>query len=210
VELKAGDGVVYINAILHWGSNYSSKLRRTLHGGHSIFSYYPDMSFTKFLSPAARETFERWAERSARMQDVTESALRAVIDRDADAYYEALETLQPGAGEKGKMVLTVYLSKAAYHIHTLKRPDFDSLPDDVRRRATNPHPITINWGAGFADRFSQAEADLLWRRFSTLDTKLQADTEQYVPGFQSGPMRYFFNEMPAGFGIEDFIQSWDI
>jgi len=150
VELKAGDGVVYINAIFHWGSNYSSKLRRTLHGGHSIFSSYPDLSFTKFLSLPARETFECWAERSATMQDLTESALRAVIDKDADAYYEAVETLQPGAGEKGKMVLTVYLSKAAYHIHILKRPDFDGLPDDIRRRATNPHSITLNWGAGFA------------------------------------------------------------
>jgi len=30
VELKAGDGVCYTNTILHWGSDYSTKLRRTI------------------------------------------------------------------------------------------------------------------------------------------------------------------------------------
>ena len=32
VELKGGDGVAYSNYILHWGSNYSTKLRRAIHG----------------------------------------------------------------------------------------------------------------------------------------------------------------------------------
>ncbi len=224
VHLKAGDGVVYINYLLHWGSNYSTKLRRTLHGGHSIFPYFPDLSFTRFLSPSARETFACWAQKSAKMQDLTEAALRAVINKDVNTYHAAVESLQPGAGEKGKLALAIYLSKAAYHIHILKRPDFDSpasrrlsersgiqsnLPADVRRRATNSHSITLNWGPAFAVRFSQAEADILWQRFKTLDAKLQAETEQFVPGFQSGPMRYFFEEMPDDFDVEDFIASWD-
>ena len=37
VELKAGDGVAYTNTILHWGSNYSAKLRRTIHFDHRAF-----------------------------------------------------------------------------------------------------------------------------------------------------------------------------
>ena len=36
VDLKAGDGVIYNNCMLHWGSNYAPKLRRTLHGGHAV------------------------------------------------------------------------------------------------------------------------------------------------------------------------------
>ncbi len=32
-HLEAGDGVIYILPILHWGSNYSTALRRTVHGG---------------------------------------------------------------------------------------------------------------------------------------------------------------------------------
>ena len=208
VELKAGDGVVYSNYILHWGSNYSAKLRRTIHGGHTIFPYYPDLNFTQFLSPEARQTFENWTQESNRMQDLTESALRAILQKDAEAYREAVENLQPGAGEKGKMVLAIYLSKAAYHIHILKSPDSDKLPPEVHRRASSPHSISINWGPQFADRFSKAEADLLWQRFKALDAKLQAEEELFVPGFQSGPMRYFFEEEPSNFEVEDFIASW--
>ncbi len=208
VELNGGDGVVYSNYLLHWGSNYSTKLRRTIHGGHTIFPYYPDLSFAQFLPPSARETFETWTQRSAGMQDLTEAALRAIINRNAGAYRETVEALQPSAGEASKMVLAIYLCKAAYHIDILKNSDFEQLPPEVRRRAANPHSISINWGPQFANRFSKAEADLLWQRFETLDAKLQADKEHFVPGFQSGPMRYFFNEMPADFGVEDFIASW--
>lgn len=208
VELKGGDGVVYSNYILHWGSNYSTKLRRTIHGGHTIFPYYPDLNFTQFLSPEARKTFESWRQGSNRMQDLTEAALRAILKKDAEAYGEAVEELQPGASGKGKMVLAIYLSKAAYHLHILKSPDFDTLPPEVRRRASSPHSISINWGPQFAERFSKEEADLLWQRFEVLDAKLQTEEDLFVPGFQSGPMRYFFEEEPSNFGVDDFIASW--
>ena len=36
VELKAGDGLIYYHSMLHWGSNYSPKLRRTVHGGIAV------------------------------------------------------------------------------------------------------------------------------------------------------------------------------
>ena len=51
-HLNAGDGVAYILPILHWGSNYSTKLRRTIHGGFADFSHYPDLSYLKHLSSA--------------------------------------------------------------------------------------------------------------------------------------------------------------
>ena len=43
LELKAGDGVVYSNFLPHWGRNYSTKLRRTLHGG-ILFSLIPKIN----------------------------------------------------------------------------------------------------------------------------------------------------------------------
>ena len=61
VRLKAGDGVVYSNLILHWPSDYSTKLRRTIHLGYRSFGgalypydthFYWDLGFTKHLSPA--------------------------------------------------------------------------------------------------------------------------------------------------------------
>ena len=208
VELNAGDGVAYTNYLIHWGSNYTAKLRRTIHGGHSIFPYFDDISFTEYLSASARETFERWDRRSAKLQELTESALRASIGRDATAYRAALHGIQPGAGEKGRLVLTIYLCKLALFVYGLKGGALDSLHDELRRRATSSHTITLNWGPQFAERFSADEADLLWERFKGLDRDLQADEEQFVPGFQSGPMPYYFNEAPEGLTVDSFVSSW--
>ncbi len=217
-ELKAGDGVVYISpGILHWGSNYSSKLRRTIHGNYANLTCYQDLSYTRHLCGAAQATFQRWAERSRRMQDLTESALRAAMQKDAVAYRENLDKLQPGIGEEGKLLLTVFLSKAVILINLLKHPDpvnglkgrrLEDVPADLRRWVTRAHPNSLNWGPQFAARFSQEESQVLWERFKTLDAKLQADEENFAPGFLSEPMRYYFNEMPADLDMENFIASW--
>ena len=218
VELNAGDAVVYINYLLHWGSNYSPKTRRTIHGGHSIFPYYPDISFTEFLSPGGRASFRQWDGRSAALQDLTEIALREALNGNAGAYCNALEALQPGVGEDGKMVLTIYLSKAVLHLQVVKHENGDSgadpdplagITEDYRQRARSPHSISINWGPQFAERFTVEEAAALHRRFAILDDKLQAEDEHFAPGFQARPMRYFFNEMPADFTLGDFIGSWN-
>ena len=220
VELNAGDAVVYVNYMLHWGSAYSPKIRRTIHGGHSIFPYYPDISFTEFLAPDACTAFTTWDKHSAELQDWTEAGLRAVLNGDAGAYETALGALQPGVGEEGKMVLSIYLCKAALHIQVVKHrnsaagngasPDpLEGISEDYRSRALTPHPISINWGPQFAARFTVDEAAALHRRFATLDNKLQAEQEHFAPGFQTSPMRYFFNEMPADFTLKDFIASWN-
>ena len=209
VELKAGDAVVYINLLFHQGNNYSTKLRRTIHGGHSIWGQIRDMEFSKFLSSPGREIAEREPERIGKLLDATEAALRSVMAKDARSYHGALETLQPGAGEEGKMVLTIYLSKIALFIHYLKNQDGNDLAEPLRQRAVRPHAITLHWGPQFADRFTDEEADVLQQRFAALDAKLQAEKEHFVPGFQSQPMRYFFNEMSENFDLDDFIASWD-
>lgn len=211
VALNAGDGVVYINRILHWGSSYSPRLRRTLHGGHSILTYYDETDFLRHLSSSTQDLFAEWSNQSARSQDRTESTLRAAIDGDAAAYREGLEALQPGGGEMAKKVLTVYMCKAAYHIRVTKmrEPELQGVPEGIRRWAFARHPTTLNWGAQFRDRFSPEEADLLWERFAPLDAKLQADTEQFVPGYQSGPMRYYFEEVPEDISVEALVSGWD-
>ena len=217
VELKAGDGVVYVNYMLHWGSNYSTKIRRTIHGGHTIFPYYPDMSFSEHLPAEARALFREWDRRSAALQDSTEAALRAVLNGDAAAYDGALEALQPGVGEHGKMLLSIYLCKAALHLQVVKHrgaktngasDPLAGITEDYRSRSSRPHSISINWGPQFADRFTVEEAAGLHTRFATLDGKLKAKEDHFAPGFQSSPMRYYFNEMPADFGLGEFIASW--
>ena len=208
-HLKAGDGVVYILPILHWGSNYSSRKRRCIHGGFSAYSHYAHRGYIPHLSEDARNTFARWIEQSERTEARTEAVLRAALRRDAAAYDAALAALRPGSGEKGKLLSTVFLSKTARRICDLKRPDFDSLPQQTRTWATGPHPMTLQWGAAFADRFSADEAAELWRRFQPVDDAVQSETEQSAPGFQGGPSLYNFNHMPVGYSVGDFVASWE-
>jgi hypothetical protein len=119
-----------------------------------------------------------------------------------------LDEIHPGRGEKGKMLTTIFLCKAAFFINLCQNPDLEDGPEDLRRRGTSAHPTTLNWGPEFADRFTPQEAETVWKRFKPLDAKLQRDEEHFFPGFQSGPMRYCFNETPADFGVEEFIASW--
>ena len=207
-HLKAGDGVVYILPILHWGSNYSTKMRRTIHGGFSNHTQYPNLDFVTHLSASGQKTFKRWERRSIEMQDHTESALRAAIKKDSHDYHSNLEKLSPSRQEKGKMLTTIFLSKAVCFINLNKNPDFEGISDDLRQKAPSAHPTTLNWGTEFAHRFSVEEAKILWDRFRIIEAKLQAEEEHFYPGFQSGPMRYFFNQMPAGFNVTDLIASW--
>ena len=207
VELNAGDGAIYSNFLIHTGSNYTTKRRRTLHGGHAIFGAYPELGFAESLAPWARGRFEASARRSERMKDITESTLRAVIDRNGDGYRAGLASLQPGIGPSGKTALTIYLSKAAILIRILKIPSLDAT-DAMRFYATRPHPFTLNWGPGFADRFTVEESETLWSRFEGLDAMLQSEVELFEPAFQSRPMHYYFNELPGGVDTDSFIASW--
>ncbi len=141
------------------------------------------------------------------MRQHTESALKAVIAGDG-AYKEALDRLHPNRGEKGRILSTVFLCKAALSIRLTKEPPFPEIPEDLDRRIRGPHPITLNWGSAFGDRFTASEADTLWERFGPLDALLRTGEEQFVPGFQSGPMIYHFNDMPSNYATSDFIASW--
>lgn len=207
-HLNAGDGVAYILPILHWGSNYSTKMRRTIHGGFSTFTQYENQSYMKYLSTSAQETFARWIQRSNQMIAHTESILRAVIEKDAAAYHASLEKLHPGRGEKGKMLSTVYLSKIAKRVYDCKHPDFENLPQETRDSTIRSHPITLQWGLPLADRFSFEEARTLWDRFKPVDARIQSDVEDAAPGYENRPSRYHFNEMPTDFSVEDFTTGW--
>ena len=203
VELKAGDGVVYTNTILHWGSNYSSKLRRTIHLGYRAFgggnySYVPGMyyseGFARHLQPEFQQVFARHQALYAAECDQIEATYRALIERDEKAFRAGIEYLHSGA--VGAIVCVILLSKLAYKI------------------LFGSHPNRGGYGGDFtqekqlAPRFTKAELKMLWQRFEPLDKKLQANTEQYVPGFQSGPMPYYFQEMPEDLDIDEFIATW--
>ncbi|MCY3784836.1 MAG: phytanoyl-CoA dioxygenase family protein [Chloroflexi bacterium] len=201
VELNAGDAVVYLNTMLHWGSDYSARLRRTIHLGYRAFgaAIYPhahafnwDLDFTSRLSADTRRQFKSFFELHANERRVIEAVLRAALERDADEFQRQLAILHPGA--EGRMVALVLLSKLVLRLAGLARTDragFDRRKD-------------------IADAFSAGEIESIERRFAGLDAALRAPDDHVVPGFQDGPAGYAHNDMPAGFGVDEFIGSWGV
>ena len=216
VKLKAGDGVMYINSILHWPSNYSTRLRRIIHLAYRSFGgrLYPygvrfswEPSFVEHLSAEAQATFERFTALAQREDDRIESFFRAILDKDADGFREYLALLHPGETER--MVCVVLLSKLAANIGTLKRPEVAGLLEPARAAAVGELSFSISNIDALADRFTAAETDRLAQRFAPLRARLHTETEQFVPGFQSGPTRHRFEHMPPDFEVDDFIASWN-
>ena len=233
MELKAGDGVVYPNVVMHWGSFYSSRLRRTLHlgfrsFGSGIFPYahftHWDMGlgFTSNLSQPARAYFERTVELFDREGDEIERTLRAVIDGDGGRFRRQVAILHPGA--EGRMTTAVLLCRIAEKITLAHSPEVASLPEEERNRALSG-PSDGHYYGGLARRFSDAEAAMLEKRFAVLTARLEQDAaavhERYLavheelkpdaenpPDFESRPLRQFHCDMPEGFGIDEFVDSW--
>ena len=203
VELKAGDGVVYTNTILHWGSNYSSKKRRTVHLGYRAFGgqqypYVPQLSrrgdYTRFLRPEYRALCAHHQGLYARDCDQLEAVFRAAIAGDKEAFFAALAVLHPGADQR--LVCAIIVSKLAYKI------------------ARGEHANRAGYGGDWTQdnelgpRFSAREKELLWRRFVPLDQWLQAGDDYFVPGFQSEPMPYLFETIPVGLQLDEIVAGW--
>ncbi len=133
VDLQAGDGVVYIHMMLHWGSNYSRKLRRTVHLGYRGFGggAFPVVHWRNWkpeiiqgLPGSTRATFEGFDRLFRGEIDDFEAVFRAVVHRDAAAFENALARLHPG--ETGRMVSVVLLSKLAFQLQRFKQLDHNT------------------------------------------------------------------------------------
>ena len=233
VELAAGDGVVYPNLVMHWGSFYSSRLRRTLHLGFrsyggDIFPYahYPEwdvgLGFTRHLSQAARAHFERAVELLDRERGDIETALRAAIAGDGEAFRGQIAGMHPGREER--MTAVVLLSRIAAKVGLLHTPEVQRMGPAERHRAL-AGPQKGEYFESIGRRFSAPEAETLARRFAPLEQRLAADAarvhRRYTvihaglkpeadgpPDFESRPLRQFHCEMPAGFGIDELAGGW--
>lgn len=189
IDLKAGDGVVYLTPILHWGSNYSTRLRRTLQfsyrgynngslTGAYVLHWIPNLPDRLPEHLAAR--FRRFLELRDNEFDIMERMFRAMIARDAGRFMEGLERLH--SGKVGRMSCVLQLCKVA-----------------------GP----MRQGRGLVgDRFTQEEAETVWQRFATFDRLLQVEEPYLIPGFQTKEAStYNFNKMPD-MDVEGFIASW--
>ena len=204
VDMKAGDGLVYINGILHSTTPNGDVKRRTLHFGYQSFGakgfthfFLPatmGVDFVEHLSPRAAEQCYHFEALHAKRHEDIAFTLRAILEKDSNAFTEGLGRIH--RSEHARMTTLVVLSKIAYLIREYKNSDAEESADSPCFQR-------------MADRFTPDELEQLWGRFGVLDRKLQSDTEQYEPLFQSGPMKYLFFEMPEDFGVDDFITSWN-
>ena len=204
VLLEAGDAVVYTNTILHWGSNYSAKKRRTVHLGYrsyggQLYPYVPQLErstgYEQFLLPEFQAIAAHHQALYAADCERIEAVFRAAIAGDKEAFLTGIELLHPG--EEGRVVCAVIVSKLAYKISKGQQ-----------------HPYRNAYGSDWsqdrelAPRFSAEEKELLWRRFKPRDRRLQTEEEYFVPGFQSGPMPYYFETMPVGLDLDEVVADW--
>ena len=177
--------------IMHWASDYSSKvLRRCILLGYRCFSgprfYYEgfseDLGFTKFLSPKSRQVFEQGLKLHQGECDTVEAIFRAVLERDEAGFHKSLARLHPG--EPARLTCLLHLCKFVQRII------------EDRDRLCGP-------------RFTADQIDLLAKRFTPLDEALKTDPPQWMPGFQiPGPTPYRLYDLPPGFGIDEFVASW--
>ena len=108
----------------------------------------------------------------------------------AEAFLRQLDLLHPGS--TARMTTLVELAKVALRLRDYDGQDTGNRANEVRT-------------AQLAAAFSPVELDSLWACFQSLDELLQSNEELYE---SLGPTRYYFNEMPAGFAVGDFIESW--
>ena len=215
IELSAGDGVVYSHMGLHWGSNYSTKLRRTVHLGYRAFGgdsypivdhFYWNLEFTQHLRAEARAQFEYFFQLQQQQSNVIESTFYAIQNKDADGFRDGVAKLHPG--EEERMVAVVFLSKLADKVRKLKDPEIRKLSVEERIGEISAHRLNFHLYEDFADRFSAEDAERIWKRFSTLYEKIEAEIARSVPDRTSRVMRYQLTDMPSNFEMEDFIRSW--
>lgn len=204
VNLNAGDGVVYINGILHSATPNAEQKRRTLHFGYQSFGargfahfFLPatmGVEFVEHLSPRAAEQCHHFEALHAKRHDDIAFTFRAILDKNVRTFTEGLDRIH--RSQHARMTTLVVLSKIAYMIRNYKDSDSQG-------------PTDVSCIQRMAHRFTPGELEQLWNRFAILDRKLQSDTKQYEPLFQSGPMKYLFFDMPQDFSVDDFIASWD-
>jgi ectoine hydroxylase-related dioxygenase (phytanoyl-CoA dioxygenase family) len=204
VELKAGDGAVYVHLMLHWGSNYSLTRRRTVHLGYRRFGggamsmvhwRHWEPGLVGDLPSNLRGRFEGFDRLYKNELDGFEAIFGAMIQKRETAFQKALAKLHPATS--GRMSTLALMSKVASKLKAHK---------DIGKGAVpwfNEGDM-VNLGS----RFTAEEADQLCDRFAELDRRLRRPTPQQISGFEGTESDDEMNHLPEGFGIQEFVASW--
>ena len=204
VELGAGDGVVYTHLLLHWGSNYTTSMRRALHPGYRPFGFaaLPNVhwrhwtpGFFHHLSPSGRRQFEAWDQLFLADWDLIAALFHACIDRDAGAFAAHFDRLHPSPHDR--LVCLAMLNNIVGKLARLKKGA----------------PAESLWGIGrdlayAGGLFTDEQVEILVQRLAPLDNALKAPAPRDNPSFQRGHSAYEPNHMPANFQLADFTADW--
>ena len=232
VSLKAGDAIVYAAYILHWGSPYTSRMRRVIHMGYydfdkiSSFGHQPhynmDLAFTRNLSAETRAYFEQQVAWTIECRDLYERIFRTALERDGDAFAKQLAEAHPE--ESCRLVSVAHICRMAEKIQKLCGSQADQLSPEQRGAAEGGHSEEL-W-SDFKRRFTPSEADELGRRFAVMSARMKGDrdrsdayytelhrklsgsNEDGVPNFDTRSLRTHYHEMPKDFAVVDLVSSW--
>ena len=206
VELEAGDGVVYNNVMLHWGSGYTcEKKRHTIHLGYRCFGrifphqrecYLPLGFWNQFADGTPqRRTADRWFATYRQEFTKIERLFRAALAGDSHGFSAGLAQLHPA--EKGRLTCLILLSKIALK---LKHANPDRGSDEAERENRQ---VVYDWQLEeLSARFSESELQQLRQRFGQVDDALKTGTSGHVSGFLGPTTDYEFEKMPTGMTTE--------
>ena len=225
-DLKAGDGIVYAPYMQHWGSVYTSRMRRVIHMGYydfdktSSFGHHPDydleLGFAEHLSPDAGAFFREQADWTIAHRDLFATVLRAAVDRDSSRFMELVAQAHPE--ESCRMVSVVHFCRMAEKIS--KMCGSPSLSPEERRAVEGGYGD--HFWADFSVRFPPSDADELGKRFAVMSERMLADrrrsdeyyTEVYQglsrdgePDFDSRALRTLYRQMPE-VTMDDLVSTW--
>ena len=210
-ELKPGDGVVYNNMLLHWGSKYTRRQkRRTIHLGYRTFGRFLPNQRECRLPEGVREVLPTDSPQRRKLEEsfglfrdeyaLIREILAAVIAGDVARFEAGLERLHPST--EGRLRCVILLSKIARDMCLQSREKQNKQGSDggtpTEVDALQQH---------IASRFTAEELETLWARFGVLDAMVRCGEPIHVNGFLGPPTDYLFEELPSGLTIDRAVEG---
>lgn len=201
VELEPGDGVVYNNLMLHWGSKYGpEKKRRTVHFGYRSFGRIfarqqcnlPMRFWERFpTGTPQRQVAEHWFGLYQAEFATIEETFRAALSGNRESFETGLRRLHPP--EEGRRTCLILLAKQALAVHQGR----GLLSSDGDGQSVYEWQLQE-----LASHFSDRELERLRQRFEPIDKALRSGASRHVSGFLGPTTDYEFEKVPAGMTAE--------
>ncbi len=200
VELGPGDGVVYNNLMLHWGSKYSpQKKRRTIHLGYRSFGRnFPRQKCslpTGFPNrfgdgTSHRRIAERWLTLCQDEFATIEEIFHAVLQEDDEKFFAGLTMIHPPV--EGRLKCLILLSKVALALQQrTHRTGGDRLATEAEQQ------VCDSMLQECAERYTDRQLEQLVQRFGPVDELLRSGRSRHVTGFLGPTTDYEFEEIPS-------------